>query len=549
MPPFPPYSRLIAYLRDSGGDDQDLSLAQQEDAIRAWCAENNYTLENVYTDTRTGTTTVGRAGFERMLAYCRQRRRPNIAGLVIWRYSRFSRDIDDSQYYKSDLRRRGFAIYSMRDIIPDGIDGRFFESAYDWKSAKDIEILSDEVKRGQRHLLKNYGALGGVPPKGFMRDEITIGRRRDGRPHIVARWIPDPKLWETCRLAWKMRAGGASYLEINRVTNLFSSLNSYSTFFQNRIYLGELEFAGETIPDYAPPLIDLATWNAVQAINRTRTKNTGAENPAHPARSDSSYILSGLAYCAICGAPLNGNTLIFKTNGPRQYQYYGCSKQARSPDRCPARLIPKQALEHTILQNIIQYILSPENLSAIQNDLISEHQEHAAETIARRSELSQRISAIRHSINNIVNAIAIAGHNPSLIQKLNELETQNTNIQDEITQIDTWIQTPSEQLTPQQLLQHASGLRTILTTGNPDTQREIMRAFIERVTVERDGRIIRGLIRYYQPPHDLITNIPSGPDPPDDNVYVYVLNPCGGTKRRHKLFTLRFEASAKKHPT
>ena len=65
--------------------------------------------------------------------------------MILWRYSRFSRDIDDAQLYKADLRRRGYTIHSMKDIVPDGIDGRFFESAIDWMNARFLEDMSEDV--------------------------------------------------------------------------------------------------------------------------------------------------------------------------------------------------------------------------------------------------------------------------------------------------------------------------------------------------------------------------------------------------------------------
>jgi hypothetical protein len=39
--PFPPGSLIAAYLRDSGGEEQDLSVLEQENEIRKWCTTNN----------------------------------------------------------------------------------------------------------------------------------------------------------------------------------------------------------------------------------------------------------------------------------------------------------------------------------------------------------------------------------------------------------------------------------------------------------------------------------------------------------------------------
>lgn len=134
--PFPTGSRVAAYLRDSGGDDQDLSVDQQENTIRSWCADNSLALTRVFTDAAApGSSAVGRAAFQAMISYFHG---AGVAekGIVIWKYNRFARDIDDSQFYKADLRRRGFFIHSIQDSVPDGLDGRFFEAAIDWMNAR-----------------------------------------------------------------------------------------------------------------------------------------------------------------------------------------------------------------------------------------------------------------------------------------------------------------------------------------------------------------------------------------------------------------------------
>jgi DNA invertase Pin-like site-specific DNA recombinase len=48
-----------AYLRDSGGEEQELSIEQQEKEIRAWCLEKGYILTAIFKDeARPGSSTV-----------------------------------------------------------------------------------------------------------------------------------------------------------------------------------------------------------------------------------------------------------------------------------------------------------------------------------------------------------------------------------------------------------------------------------------------------------------------------------------------------------
>jgi DNA invertase Pin-like site-specific DNA recombinase len=73
------------------------------------------------------------------------------SGVVIWKMSRFSRDIDDSQFYRADLRRRGYQVISISGNITEGPEGRFFEAAIDWLNERFLDDLSRDVKRGLSH--------------------------------------------------------------------------------------------------------------------------------------------------------------------------------------------------------------------------------------------------------------------------------------------------------------------------------------------------------------------------------------------------------------
>jgi len=539
--PFPPGAQLVAYLRDSGGDDQDLSVDQQEAAIRAWCAPHGHPLARIFRDTRSGTSTVGRAGFEDMLRYFAQKKRVPEAGLILWRYNRFARDLDDAQFFKAALRRRGYLIHAIMDQIPEGAAGRAVEFFIDWMADKFSEDLSIDVKRGQRHNLAQFGTLGGTPPRGFKRELVDLGRRRDGSDHQAARWVPDPDWWQTCRSAWEMRAAGRSYRQIHAELRLFNAVNSYSTFFTNRIYLGELRFGDQVLPAYVEPLVDQATWDAVQAINAKHARPPAPQQVEHPRRAASSFLLSGLARCALCGALLNGNVIAMR--GQPRRGYYLCSG-AHAHHNCPARRIPQQPLEEAVIDELVTFILAPANLAAILDEDRAQHEEHRVEHHQRRAEQVAQLAQVRKQITNLTNAIAATGHSPALLERLRALELDQVAIQAALGDLDRWLSAPAATLSPVQLENLAKNVAVILRAADPSTRRQLLSAFVAQITAQRGERIIYGSIDFYTPPADLLTSLGDlppidalfldNPDPPMIN-YAYAQCPFGGTKRTHKF--------------
>lgn len=488
---------LVAYLRDSGGDEQDLSLGQQENEVRRWAQENGYIISRFFRDeAHPGSSVVARDAFLRMMDHFRQ---PETAetGVVIWKYSRFARDFDDSQFYKADIRRRGYKIYSIKDNIPEGPEGRFFEAAIDWMNQRFLADLSSDVKRGLSHIVGTYGAVPGTPPTGFMRMPVEIGKRRDGTPHVLHRWVPDPELAPSIRKAFELRAQGKTYGQIMREVPGIVAKNTLTDLFTNKLYIGILVYGGKEYPGYCEPLVDLATWDAVQKLRRLHENRQHLSSDAgimNIRRRTSIHILSGLAYCARCGSPLCAHPS--KQKNGSYYQRYACTRAKRRED-CDARLIPGKVLDDAVLDTIERSILRPDHLELI-HAISLENQEQAIEDAAHKTkELKRQQTRTRSQIAKITAAIAEVGHSRSLIAKLQQLELDDAGL---IEKMEGLTVAPDiAPITRDEIVYFASRTAEMLRGSDPETVRGILRGIITRVVVERDGSTIRGMVYYGTP--------------------------------------------------
>ena len=488
--PFPPGSLVAAYFRDSGGEDQDQSISQQENYFRTWCAEHSLAVGAVFRDAaRQGSSVAGRQAFGDMMFHFRNG--AHEVGLVIWSYSRFARDFDDAQFYRADIRRRGYLFYSLNDEIPEGPMGRLFEAIVDWKNEQFLEDLSRDVRRGLSDLVTTHGAVPGIPPRGFKRKPIEIGARRNGRPHIVHRWVADPELAPVVQQAFALRAAGVSLNEIHTITQLYNSLNSYTTFFANKLYIGILEFGELTIQNYCDPIIDADTWDAVQRRVKQHSAHHNLTEPgsrSHPRRTVSRYLLSGLAYCARCGSPLYGLT------APR-YDRYACTRAHRRRD-CDLRPIPRLVLEDAVINTLREYVLQPEVQLANQQ-LIQDQQANKLKEIGeQKTDLVKRQSSVRRKLSNTTAAIAEAGHSPALLEALARLEAEAGELNAKISSLDRQLSFPI----PDYDLNTLDTLRRALDDPDPELLRQLLTGLVSRVIVDRDGTTVRGELIYFSPP-------------------------------------------------
>src|SRR3989304_10184891 len=72
--PLPPGTHVVVYCRDSGGEEQDRSVAQQVEVAREYCAHHSLILERTFIDeAKLSSNTDKRGALQDMLAELRLR--------------------------------------------------------------------------------------------------------------------------------------------------------------------------------------------------------------------------------------------------------------------------------------------------------------------------------------------------------------------------------------------------------------------------------------------------------------------------------------------
>lgn len=549
----PTGSIVDTYLRDSGGEGQDRSVSRQLESIKEYCLRHSLQLRHIYKDAaKSGGSTVGRDDFDRMIAATRDETKRPVA-ILLWNYARFARDLDDSTYYKALLRsKRNIIIHSLTDHIPEGPYGRFVEILIDISNEEKRRQTSIDTKDGLRSIVAQ-GAVPGVPPRGFKRHPIVTINPRTGEERKNHRWVPDPKYINRIRKAFQMRAEGSSINEIQKACKLFTTTNSYATFWRNPLYYGTLVYAGITFENYCEPIIQKALWDKVQLIQEgfAQSKNVKTGDRNHPRRQASDFILSGLAHCARCGSPLYGRTSHQKTG--YKYQSYLCTLAYRKRGACTKGRIPRPAFEAAIISAFARNILEEQNVDEIHRLDYEQQAALAFEQQDQRREILTRIASNKKQLNNITDAIAENGSSPTLQTRLKELERQKLELDLELSEFEQNMRADRGQaLTPEQFERGIKRIAAIIQSKDPAEQKAALRGVIARIDVEREENTIKGTIYYFLPDDDDIMGNSGQDPPPDDNFppngdddVPSPSHPSGPPVRRH-IMQYHFIASTKR---
>ena len=123
-----------AYIRVSTDDQEEYSPDSQLKLCRDFAKKNGYILPDEYIfqdDGISGSSARRRASFNHMIALAKEKDRPFDA-ILVWKFSRFARNREESVLYKGLLRKHGISVISISEPIVEGPFGTLIESGIEW---------------------------------------------------------------------------------------------------------------------------------------------------------------------------------------------------------------------------------------------------------------------------------------------------------------------------------------------------------------------------------------------------------------------------------
>jgi site-specific DNA recombinase len=235
-----------------------------------------------------------------------------------------------------------------------------------------------------------------------------------------------------------------------------------------------------------PPLIDQATFDAVQAHLRARNpKVTPARVLSGPT------LLTGICFCADCGGAM---TLRTGTGG--QYRYYTCSIKARQGETgCKGRSIPMEKLDNLVAEHIADRLLQPARLEEVLASILDRRQERAERRREHIAELNKRAAETDLRLKRLYDAIE-AGvadlDDPALKERIVSLKAIRSQAQADAARAAAMLETSAQQaITPHMIRKFTSIARERIRIDGGGYRRDHLRALAQRVEVaDREVRII-----------------------------------------------------------
>jgi Recombinase zinc beta ribbon domain/Recombinase len=152
----------------------------------------------------------------------------------------------------------------------------------------------------------------------------------------------------------------------------------------------------EVVEISVPPIIDVAEFEAVEALLKTRSLALTA-----PRITSGPTLLTGICFCAACG-----KAMTLRTGKGGRYRYYTCSTTAHQGDTgCPGRTVPMDKLDHVVADYIEHRLLQPERLEEILSSVLDRRQERAERRTTHIAELRKRAAEADAKLKRLYDAI------------------------------------------------------------------------------------------------------------------------------------------------
>lgn len=487
------------YIRVSTHMQEELSPESQKKILLEYAKANDIYVPNEYIFMDLGISgrkAEKRPDFQRMITLAKSNPSP-FQVIVVWKFSRFARNQEESIVYKSLLNKQcGVEVISKSESIIDGPFGSLIERIIEWFDEFYSLNLSEEVFRGMKEKASR-GGFQARPPLGYkieVKGEPPVIVEEEAK---IVRIIFDKYVNEHMGL-----------FAISRYLNSLGLKTSHNKPFERR----SIEYIIQN-----PTYCGMIRWNRTEnETNRIKDKDEwivekGLHEPiisqelfdAAQERFNSTYQprgarpsctykhwLSGLIKCPACGRTMICQQIQKKSNG-EPYAYFTC--YGYSKGKCNAK------------NSVSSLKLEPAVLSALKNVLDSQELcfESKAiipkETVNEQSLFEEQLKRLTFTEKRMKEAY-LAGVDTLEEYKLNKIkiEEERKDILEKMKSLEV-SSSGNEEQDKKVMLEKIGNVYEMLQSANYSNQQknEMLRSIVEKIVYTRATDTLE--VYYYLP--------------------------------------------------
>lgn len=319
------------YIRVSTEDQAELSPDAQKRLLLDYAKKNDIIVSKdfIFSESVSGRHVQKRPEFQRMIATAKQPSHP-IDVILVWKFSRFARNQEESIVYKSMLKKDRVDVVSVSEPLIEGPFGSLIERIIEWMDEYYSIRLSGEVLRGMKEKALQHGYQT-TPCLGY----DAVGH---GKPFVIneaeyamVSYIMD--LYDNQNMDETAIARRCNDLGYRTKRGNPFERRTVDRILENPFYCGTVIWNGVEFEGAHEVRLSRERFEKRQELIASRKRPIKARNV-----SACKHWLSGLLKCSICGATLS-------YTGSNACPYFQCWKYAKGFHKTSVALSVKKAEE------------------------------------------------------------------------------------------------------------------------------------------------------------------------------------------------------------
>lgn len=357
------------YIRVSTDMQEELSPDAQKRLLIEYAKKNDFTIPKEYIFIEggiSGRKADKRPEFQKMISMAKSKEHPFDA-ILVWKFSRFARNQEESILYKSLLKKSDVDVISISEPLLEGPFGTLIERIIEWMDEYYSINLATEVKRGMTEKALRGGHQSGAP-LGYYKKDGQLFIDQETAPIIADIYNMYLQGIGFFAIAQKLNSLGITTKRGNKMEN-----RTVKYILQNPIYKGYVRWNPDGHHDLREnkhldsdeiiivkgehnPIIDEKTWDTVN----TMIKSSYRPKHSKPAELLSHW-LNGVLVCSDCGSILaagGGAKGGFQCNG---YSHGRCAVSHYIVYPKAEKAVINAIQELTVSKNFDYEIITTEN--------------------------------------------------------------------------------------------------------------------------------------------------------------------------------------------
>lgn len=378
------------YIRVSTDDQAELSPDAQKRLLLDYAKKNDIIVSKnfIFSESVSGRHVQKRPEFQRMIATAKQPSHP-IDVILVWKFSRFARNQEESIVYKSMLKKDRVDVVSVSEPLIEGPFGSLIERIIEWMDEYYSIRLSGEVLRGMKEKALQHGYQS-TPCLGY----DAVGH---GKPFVIneaeyamVSYIMD--LYDNQNMDETAIARRCNDLGYRTKRGNPFERRTVDRILENPFYCGTVIWNGVEFEGAHEVRLSRERFEKRQELIASRKRPIKARNV-----STCKHWLSGLIKCSICGATLS-------YTGSNACPYFQCWKYAKGFHKTSVALSVKKAEE--AVTDYFDQILSGAEFSYIRKSQPKDNNDLEIERLQKElSKLEIREKRIREAYESEIDTL------------------------------------------------------------------------------------------------------------------------------------------------